>query len=62
MKIPCDCILIAGDVMVNESLLTGESCPVRKTAVLKEVGYEKGNLVFEGTNIIKCKNYTQGIY
>jgi cation-transporting ATPase 13A3/4/5 len=30
MMMPCDCILIKGDVMVNEASLTGESIPIPK--------------------------------
>lgn len=30
MSLPCDSLLIAGDVLVNESSLTGESIPVPK--------------------------------
>ena len=31
-QIPADCILLDGNVEINESLLTGESVPVKKTA------------------------------
>ena len=58
MRMPCDCVLIAGDVMVNESLLTGESCPVRKSPVQKENGdFSKENQVYEGTTVIKVKPF-----
>ena len=30
IKLPCDCVLISGEVIVNECSLTGESVPVRK--------------------------------
>lgn len=31
----CDCILISGDVMMNEATLTGESVPVPKSAMVE---------------------------
>ena len=30
-QIPCDCVMLSGKVEVNESLLTGESVPVKKS-------------------------------
>ena len=29
--IPCDIILLQGNVIVNEGILTGESTPIKKT-------------------------------
>ena len=34
-KISCDCILIDGSCVMNEAILTGESVPINKTALLK---------------------------
>ena len=33
MAIPCDCLLIEGDILVNESSLTGESMPIPKISI-----------------------------
>ncbi len=31
LSIPCDSILISGDLLINEASLTGESLPIPKT-------------------------------
>ena len=33
MIIPADCVLIEGEAVVNESMLTGESVPINKEAI-----------------------------
>ncbi|KJP88805.1 hypothetical protein AK88_01495 [Plasmodium fragile] len=33
MTMPCDCVLLTGQVLVDESLLTGESRPMKKTCI-----------------------------
>ena len=33
--LPCDAILLNGDVLVDESMLTGESLPIRKQSILE---------------------------
>lgn len=37
-QIPCDCALLSGTVVVNESALTGEAMPIRKIPLPKDDG------------------------
>jgi predicted P-type ATPase len=54
-QIPCDCALLSGAVVVNESALTGEAMPVRKFAlpnddnVYEINGSGKSNTLYAGT-------------
>ncbi|ORX58219.1 hypothetical protein DM01DRAFT_1319021 [Hesseltinella vesiculosa] len=54
--VPCDAVLLNGEVVVNESALTGEAMPVRKVAIpLDDNSYDtttcKTNTLFAGTII-----------
>ena len=60
---PCDSLLLSGDALVNESMLTGESVPVAKAAVheadiarLDEMGEINSKFyLFGGTKIIRVR-------
>ncbi|XP_054926897.1 polyamine-transporting ATPase 13A3-like isoform X2 [Dermacentor andersoni] len=56
----CDAVLINGDCIVNESMLTGESCPITKVPVCAGEGYtctaNKRNTLFCGTNILHSRS------
>eukprot|EP00833_Pecoramyces_ruminatium_P008964 jgi/Orpsp1_1/1182996/evm.model.c7180000083423.1 len=64
---PCDAILLKGDCIVNESMLTGESMPINKIPIkdeeLKNLDFEKDDVVakmgnycfFAGTSIVRVK-------
>ncbi|KAL1923846.1 uncharacterized protein VTP21DRAFT_8826 [Calcarisporiella thermophila] len=70
---PADCILISGDCIVNESMLTGESVPVGKTAAsnqaLEKLDLSTGNLppdvarhfLFSGTRIVRARGVSEAI-
>lgn len=70
MQLPCDAILIEGGCVVNESMLTGESIPVIKTALPKVGdtmpwklhGQEdyKRHILFCGTEVIQTKSAGSG--
>ena len=58
LSLPCDLVLLTGTVIMNESMLTGESCPVIKSSlpnisseIYREKGAEKHTL-FGGTIVI----------
>jgi len=55
--IPCDCILLSGELMMNEASLTGESIPVPKYPLEKNLNIfksseDKRNCLFEGTRVL----------
>eukprot|EP00501_MAST-03F_sp_TOSAG23-6_P001273 GSMAST32.ASY1.ANO1.1321.1 assembled CDS len=61
--IPCDCVLISGNAVVNESSLTGESVPQMKDALqcrsdsdakrnLAPDGRDRVHILFAGTSLI----------
>ena len=49
---PCDMVLLTGSCIVNESMLTGESVPVIKNALLPT------NLMYDPQNYDSIKKYT----
>lgn len=61
--IPCDSVLLSGDAIINESMLTGESVPVSKTAATDEdlrlmdrsAEANSRYYLFNGTKIIRCR-------
>ncbi|XP_074500677.1 polyamine-transporting ATPase 13A2 isoform X1 [Sebastes fasciatus] len=60
LLLPCDAALLAGECLVNESMLTGESVPVLKTPLPSGEGRyssetERRHTVFCGTQLIQAK-------
>ncbi|CCD71142.1 Cation-transporting ATPase [Caenorhabditis elegans] len=60
----CDAVLLNGTCIVNESMLTGESIPITKSAISDD-GHEKifsidkhgKNIIFNGTKVLQTKYY-----
>ncbi|CAH1993211.1 unnamed protein product [Acanthoscelides obtectus] len=60
--LPCDVVLLTGQCIVNESVLTGESVPVTKTALhsgseLYDPETHKRHTLFAGTHMIQTRFY-----
>ncbi|XP_077371234.1 polyamine-transporting ATPase 13A2 isoform X2 [Festucalex cinctus] len=60
LLMPCDAALLAGECLINEGMLTGESVPVLKTPLMdSERKYssdtERKHTLFCGTQIIRAK-------
>lgn len=65
LLLPCDATLLAGECMVNESMLTGESIPVMKTplpAIREKFSAEaqRRHTLFCGTQVIQAKGGCPG--
>mmetsp|Transcript_20060 Transcript_20060/g.33425 ORF Transcript_20060/g.33425 Transcript_20060/m.33425 type:complete len:1211 (-) Transcript_20060:355-3987(-) len=62
---PCDMLLLNGSVIVNESMLTGESVPIVKAALpfseqladSFSVEHDKKYVLFSGTKVIQARYY-----
>ncbi|NXM01131.1 AT134 ATPase, partial [Tyrannus savana] len=69
--LPCDAILISGQCVVNESMLTGESIPVTKTHLPQADNFKpwrtycaedyKKHVLFCGTEVIQTKADDRGV-
>ena len=70
LTLPCDCILLSGDVLINECSLTGESLPITKTPIKDRINekdifdpyQDKKNILYEGTNVIQAKQSKDSPY
>ncbi|KAG7226888.1 hypothetical protein INR49_022183 [Caranx melampygus] len=65
LLLPCDAALLAGECLVNESMLTGESVPVLKTPLPAGEGKyssetERRHTLFCGTQLIQAKGGGRG--
>ncbi|ORY01301.1 putative Ca2+ pump [Basidiobolus meristosporus CBS 931.73] len=70
---PCDAVILEGDCIVNESMLTGESIPVSKTPVtaaalknmdltlLSQESHVAKHFLYSGTKIIRVRSGALGL-
>jgi cation-transporting P-type ATPase 13A2 len=55
-EIPCDSVLIEGDVLVNEANFTGENLPILKHKLDKIAQFDSpSHWVFEGSELLKAR-------
>jgi cation-transporting ATPase 13A2 len=59
MSLPCDAVLVAGECLVSEAMLTGESVPVAKTAATPGAVPAKACL-FGGTSVLQMRSLGGG--
>ena len=65
LSVACDMLLLSGSVIVNESMLTGESIPQIKDSLIKmdhlnnlilDIKYKhKNSIIFAGTKVVKAE-------
>lgn len=58
--LPCDALLISGDVLLNESMLTGESIPVVRKSIpadekLSDNLENKASILYAGTKLMRVR-------
>lgn len=64
--VPCDCILLNGSCIINESMLTGESIPIIKNAIqfTNEIYSpnedSKAITLFSGTKCLEARHPEKG--
>ncbi|KAI9597721.1 hypothetical protein BDF19DRAFT_434232 [Syncephalis fuscata] len=58
LQLPCDAAILSGEVVIDESSLTGESMPIRKfpmandPVIYRPQGASKNNTLFAGTTVL----------
>lgn len=56
--IPCDCLLIGGELYLNEASLTGESVPIAKTPVTTpQQAKVEASWLFEGSTVLESRGH-----
>ena len=59
MKIPADILLIEGQCIINEGILTGESIPIKKSSYEKDSAVIQSNILLAGTQCMMSTGKTE---
>lgn len=55
-SLPCDCVLLSGEALISESLLTGESVPVSKIAASPGMPSTNKSVMAGGTVVLQVRS------
>ena len=66
MKMPCDCVLLEGEILLNEASMTGESDPITKFPLETSeelFSYSKQNrsILLEGTTVVAAEERVRAL-
>jgi cation-transporting ATPase 13A3/4/5 len=56
MTLPCDCVLLSGETLMSESMLTGESIPVSKSAAHPGKPSTNKSVMLGGTLVLQARS------
>jgi cation-transporting ATPase 13A2 len=61
-EIPCDAMVLSGDIYVNEANLTGESYPIGKFPVTTIESTDENNTwLFEGSKVLESRSHSLAV-
>ena len=58
-EVPCDSIVVKGELFVDECNLTGENVPIAKFKIIDDANHsDKSHWLFEGSKVETMKDHT----